>query len=90
MQRHLLVIPYIPPQKQIYNTAYGKFHPGDGSCTAQTDTVPRCKSEAAPNKVNQDKMVVQYQQMCNSMEAQVNEIKSQIDVLKFQNFIVTF
>ncbi len=38
--------------------------------------------KALENKVNQDKMVVQYQQMCNSMEAQVNEIKSQIDVLK--------
>ena len=38
--------------------------------------------QALENKVKQDKMVTQYQEMSNSMEAQVNEIKSQIDVLK--------
>lgn len=38
--------------------------------------------QALENKVKQDKMVVQYEEMCASMETQVNEIKSQIDVLK--------
>ena len=38
--------------------------------------------KALENKVNQDKMVAQYQEMCTSMESQVNEIKSQIDTLK--------
>lgn len=38
--------------------------------------------QALENKVKQDKMVVQYQEMCTSMEKQVNDIKSQVDVLK--------
>lgn len=38
--------------------------------------------QALENKVKQDKMVAQYQEMCTSMEAQVNEIKAQIDILK--------
>ena len=38
--------------------------------------------QALENKVNQDKMVEQYQQMVTSMEAQVNDIKNQVDVLK--------
>ena len=37
--------------------------------------------QALENKVKQDKMVAQYQEMVNSMEAQVNEIKTQVDVL---------
>lgn len=38
--------------------------------------------KALENKVNQDKMVTQYQEMVTSMETQVNDIKAQIDVLK--------
>ena len=38
--------------------------------------------QALENKVRQDKMVAQYQEMATSMETQVNEIKAQIDVLK--------
>lgn len=38
--------------------------------------------QALENKVKQDKMVAQYQEMCVSMESQVNEIKNQIDLLK--------
>jgi phage shock protein A len=38
--------------------------------------------QALENKVKQDKMVSQYQEMATSMEAQVNEIQSQIDILK--------
>ena len=38
--------------------------------------------QALENKVKQDKMVEQYQEMVTSMEKQVNEIKNQVDVLK--------
>ncbi|MCI8444601.1 MAG: PspA/IM30 family protein [Clostridia bacterium] len=38
--------------------------------------------QALGNKVKQDKMVAQYQEMSSSMEVQVNEIKSQVDLLK--------
>ena len=38
--------------------------------------------QALENKVKQDNMVVQYQEMSSSMEKQVNEIKGQIDILK--------
>lgn len=38
--------------------------------------------QALENKVKQDKMVVQYQEMCYSMETQVNDIKAQVDMLK--------
>ena len=38
--------------------------------------------QALENKVKQDKMVAQYQEMSSTMETQVNEIKTQIDTLK--------
>lgn len=38
--------------------------------------------QALENKVKQDQMVAQYQEMYNSMEAQVNEIRNQVDILK--------
>lgn len=38
--------------------------------------------QALENKVKQDQMVAQYQQMCDSMDAQVNEIRNQVDILK--------
>jgi len=38
--------------------------------------------QALENKVKQDNMATQYQEMVSSMEKQVNEIKAQIDVLK--------
>lgn len=38
--------------------------------------------QALENKMKQDKMAAEYQQMATSMETQVNEIKSQIDELK--------
>ena len=38
--------------------------------------------KALENKVKQDKMVTQYQEMATSMDAQVKQIKSEIDVLK--------
>ena len=38
--------------------------------------------QALENKIKQDKMVAQYQEMTNSMEAQVTEMKNQIDILK--------
>ena len=38
--------------------------------------------KALENKVSQDKMLAQYQEMTSSMEAQVNEINSQINILK--------
>ena len=38
--------------------------------------------QALENKVKQDNMVVQYQEMVKSMETQVNEIKNQVDILK--------
>ena len=38
--------------------------------------------QALENKVKQDKMVEQYKEIASSMETQVNEIKSQIDILK--------
>jgi len=38
--------------------------------------------QALENKVKQDKMVAQYQEMTTSMETQVNQIKEQVDLLK--------
>lgn len=38
--------------------------------------------QALENKVNQDKMATQYEEMVASMEKQVNEIKNQVDILK--------
>ncbi len=38
--------------------------------------------QALENKVKQDQMVEQYQQMYNSMDAQVTEIRNQVDILK--------
>ena len=38
--------------------------------------------QALENKVKQDNMVAQYQEMVTSMETQVNEIKNQVDILK--------
>lgn len=38
--------------------------------------------QALENKVKQDQMVAQYQEMYNSMDAQVTEIRNQVDVLK--------
>ena len=38
--------------------------------------------QALENKVKQDQMVAQYQEMVTTLEAQGNEIKSQTDVLK--------
>ncbi len=38
--------------------------------------------KALENKVKQDKMVVQYKEMCDSMQHQVDDIKSQVDQLK--------
>lgn len=38
--------------------------------------------KALENKVAQDNMVVQYQEMVNSMDSQVTEIKTQVDTLK--------
>lgn len=38
--------------------------------------------QALENKVKQDQMVAQYQEMCNSMDKQVNEIRNQVDILK--------
>ncbi len=38
--------------------------------------------QALENKVKQDKMVAQYLEMVNSMEGQVNEIKTLVDVLR--------
>ena len=38
--------------------------------------------QALEKKVNQDKLTEQYKEMASSMEGQVNEIKSQIDLLK--------
>lgn len=38
--------------------------------------------QALENKVKQDNMVAQYQEMTSSMESQVNEIRNQVDILK--------
>ena len=38
--------------------------------------------QALENKVKQDQLVAQYQEMCQSMDAQVNDIRSQVDLLK--------
>ncbi len=38
--------------------------------------------QALENKVSQDKMATQYEEMVASMEKQVNEIKNQVDILK--------
>ena len=38
--------------------------------------------KALANKVDQDKLVAQYQEMSDSMEAQVNEVRLQVDTLK--------
>lgn len=38
--------------------------------------------QALENKVKQDQMAAQYQEMYNSMDAQVTEIRNQVDVLK--------
>lgn len=38
--------------------------------------------QALDNKVKQDKLVAQYQEMSTSMQIQVDEIKSQVDTLK--------
>lgn len=38
--------------------------------------------QALENKVKQDNMGAQYQEMVTSMETQVNEIKNQVDILK--------
>lgn len=38
--------------------------------------------QALENKVKQDKLVAEYQEMVDSMEKQVSDIKAQIDVLK--------
>ena len=38
--------------------------------------------QALENKVKQDKLVEEYQEMVDSMEKQVSDIKAQIDVLK--------
>ncbi len=38
--------------------------------------------QALENKVKQDKLVAQYQEMCQSMDAQVADIRSQVELLK--------
>lgn len=38
--------------------------------------------QALENKVKQDKMATQYEEMYNSMNAQVTEIKNQVEILK--------
>lgn len=38
--------------------------------------------QALEIKVKQDQLVAQYQEMCQSMDAQVNDIRSQVDLLK--------
>ena len=50
------------------------------TCLAQGNE--ELAKQALENKVKQDQMVAQYQQMCDSMDAQVNEIRSQVDILK--------
>lgn len=38
--------------------------------------------QALENKVKQDQLVAQYQEMANSMEGQVNELRNQVELLK--------
>ena len=69
-------------RKQL-ETAQGQSAMWEGKakeCLAQGNE--DLAKQALENKVKQDKMVAQYQEMATSMDGQVNEIKSQIDILK--------